>query len=158
MIKSNKSIHYNPSNINNNFTPKKVKVILDSPSSKEAKDFSRLINDNFKEVEQRSKSCYKTPYISKNGDISYSKMEMPVSYQLTNGKCVRLRNSQKEYYGINLEDELNKSNLNNIDSNSNSSNTSQIFDSYILKKEKKSLSKDNNSLADYGKNKCVYSF
>ena len=156
MIKSNKSIHYNPSNKNNNFTPKKVKVILDSSSSKEAKDFSRLINDNFKEGEQRSKSCYKTPYISKNGDISYSKMEMPVSYQLTNGKCVRLRNSQKEYYGINLEDELNKSNLNNIDSNSNSSNTSQIFDSYILKKEKKSLSKDNNSLADYGKNKCVY--
>ena len=154
MNNSNISLHYSTSNINNNFTSKRGPVNVNSFNSKEPKEKFLIVNNNKKEEEQRSKSVYKTPYVSKNEDISYSKMEMPISYQLTNGKCVRLRNSQNEY-GLNLECQNNR-NLNNLNSNSDSSVTSQMFDSLILKNEKKSLSKDNNSLLNYGKNGSVY--
>ena len=158
MNNSKISLHYKVSNINNNSTSKKAQVKFDSFNSKKPKENALLINSKTKEEEEekrsKSKSCYKTPYISNNDDLSYSKMEMPISYQLTNGRCVRLRNSQNGY-GLNLESESNL-NINNMDSNSDSSDSSQIIDSFILKNEKKSLSKDNNSLLNYGKKSSVY--
>ena len=133
---------------NNNLTPKKTKN-QDKNNS--------LISLNNKE-ENRSKSCYKTPYNSKNVDISYSKMEMPISYQLTNGKCVRLRDSQRsrEYYGYNFENEMN--NNASLKVASKSSNTSQINNSFMINNNQKerAVTKGNNSLFNYGKSFTIY--
>ena len=70
--------------------------------------------------QEEDKYCYKTPYNSKNEDLDYSKMEMPVSYQLTNGRCIRLKNSQqsKSYY----EDENNNMYLYEKNANNNNIN------------------------------------
>ena len=143
---------------NNNLTPKKTKTQdkNDSIISEKGIEKNVFLNDHFEnniKEEIRSKSCYKTPDISKNEDISYSKMEMPISYQLTNGRCVRLRDSQrtKNYYGFNLENEMN-----NIDSKS--SNISQINNSFMLNNNHKesSVTKSMNSLLNYGKNDIIY--
>ena len=143
---------------NNNLTPKKTKTQdkNDSIISEKGIEKNVFLNDHFEnniKEEIRSKSCYKTPDISKNEDISYSKMEMPISYQLTNGRCVRLRDSQrtKNYYGFNLENEMN-----NIDSKS--SNTSQINNSFMINNNHKesSVTKSMNSLLNYGKNDIIY--
>ena len=157
MSNSKISIHFTSINKNNNSTPKKTKSpnINNSKNSQEKIEKSILSNNNEEEI--RSKSCYKTPYISKKEDISYSKMEMPVSYQLTNGRCVRLRNSQmtKNYYDFNI----NENEQNNISYNmySKSSNTSQDNSFIINKKEsEKSFSKSNNSLLNYGKSNYIY--
>ena len=76
-----------------NTSPKKTKSQFkeNGQRKKIIRDSSKKFGDE--EISQ-SKYCYKTPYNSKNEEFDYSKMEMPVSYQLTNGKCIRLRNSQ----------------------------------------------------------------
>ena len=79
-------------------SPKKTKTQNKEDISKNKNIYyysKKFVED--KELDQ-SKYCYKTPYNSKNEDLDYSKMEMPVSYQLTNGKCIRLRNSQQSKY------------------------------------------------------------
>ena len=79
-------------------SPKKTKTQNNEDISKNKNIYyysKKFVED--KELDQ-SKYCYKTPYNSKNEDLDYSKMEMPVSYQLTNGKCIRLRNSQQSKY------------------------------------------------------------
>ena len=117
----------------NESTPQKIESRIDSK-----------INNLRKEEKDENKDIYETPFNSKNNeDISYSKIEMPISYQLTNGRCIRLRNSQRSknlYY-----------NLSSIKFDSKSSNSS-IMDNIINKNENiKSLSKD--SLFSYGKKK-----
>ena len=82
-------------------------------------------------------------------------MEMPVSYQLTNGKCIRLKNSQrsKSYYGSE-----NENNNITLIMESKSSNKSQVDCNLMLNKNEKdySLSKGNNSLISYGKSNSIY--
>jgi hypothetical protein len=117
----------------NESTPQKIESRIDSK-----------INNLRKEEKDENKDIYKTPFNSKNNeDISYSKIEMPISYQLTNGRCIRLRNSQRSKNLYN--------NLSSIKIDSKSSNSS-IMDNIINKNENiKSLSKD--SLFSYGKKK-----
>ena len=76
-----------------NTSPKKTKSQIKEEESrnKNISYYSKKFVEE-KELDQ-SKYCYETPYNSKNEDLDYSRMEMPVSYQLTNGKCIRLRNS-----------------------------------------------------------------
>ena len=76
-----------------NTSPKKTKSQFKENGQR--KKIIRHSSKKFGDEEiSQSKYCYKTPYNSKNEEFDYSKMEMPVSYQLTNGKCIRLRNSQ----------------------------------------------------------------
>ena len=85
---------------------------------------------------------------------------MPVSYQLTNGRLVRLRNSQrtKNYYDYNIPENENEPNDINYNMFSKSSNASQIDNSFIINKKQreKSLSKSNNSLLNNGKSNTIY--
>ena len=108
----------------NESTPQKIESRIDSK-----------INNLRKEEKDENKDIYETPFNSKNNeDISYSKIEMPISYQLTNGRCIRLRNSQRSKNLYN--------NLSSIKIDSKSSNSS-IMDNIINKNENiKSLSKD----------------
>ena len=57
-------------------------------------------------------------------------MKMPISYQLTNGKCIRLRNSQRNNNYDDYENEVNNIGL-TMDSKS-SNTTSQITHTYRL--------------------------
>jgi hypothetical protein len=88
-----------------NTSPKKTKTQQknDTTANKNISYYSKKSEEE-KELYQ-SKYCYKTPYNSKYEDLDYSKMEMPVSYQLTNGKCIRLRNSQQSKSFIDTENE-----------------------------------------------------
>lgn len=152
MSKSKISIHFDSSNI---ITSQKTKSQIKKETGCQQENIRKNIffEEKIKE-EKKSKSCYKTPYFSKNNDKSYSKMEIPISYQLTNGKCIRLRNSKT----INYYDEVNEINNIELTYDSKSSNTSQIDDnSFILDKNKKesSLLKTNNSLINYGRNKYI---
>ena len=159
MSNSKISIHFTSINKNDNSTPKKAK----SPNKNNSKNVKDKTDENIlscsNKEEVRSKSCYKTPYISNNDDVSYSKMEMPVSYQLTNGRCVHLRNSQrsKNYYDYNISENENEPN-NSYNMYSKSSIISQIDNSFInYKREReKSFTKRNNSLMNYGKSNCIY--
>lgn len=111
-----------------------------TPQKNESRKDSKINNIR---KEDENKDIYETPINSKNNeDISYSKIEMPISYQLTNGRCIRLRNSQRSK---NIYD-----NINSIKIDSKSSNSSNI----IIHKNEKSLSKD--SLFSYGKKKYIY--
>ena len=160
MSNSKISIHFQSINKNHNSTPKKTNSPNKNNSTNTQEKIERSILSNNNKEEKRSKSCYKTPYISNNEDISYSKMEMPVSYQLTNGKCVRLRNSQrtKNYYDYNNTENENEQNNISYNMYSKSSNTSQIDNSFIVNKKEreKTFSKSNNSLINYGKSNCIY--
>ena len=157
MSHSKISLNLNSSNIiNKNTTSKKTKSQNNKNSENPQEIIKKniIIEENNKE-ELKSKSCYKTPYVSKNNDKSYSKLEMPISYQLTNGKCIRLRNSQRDNNNYDCENEINNIGL-ILDSKS--SKGSQIDDSFLINKNQKetALSKDNNSLINYGKKKCIY--
>ena len=159
MSKSKISPNFNSSNdINNNITSKKTKSQnKKSPDNPQENLKKNIFTEENNKEELNNKSLYKTPYISKNNDKSYSKMEMPISYQLTNGKCIRLRNSQRNNNYDDYENEVNNIGL-TMDSKS-SNTTSQIIDnSFLLNKaqKKSSISKENNSLINYGKNKCIY--
>lgn len=58
-------------------------------------------------INQESNNDYTTPKLTnKVEDISYSKLEMPVSFQLTNGKCIRLQHSEIDSSFFDLENEL----------------------------------------------------
>ena len=153
-----------------NTSPKKTKSQF-----KENKSGDKIIPLNSKKFKEdkelsTSKFCYKTPFISKNDDLDYSKMEMPVSYQLTNGKCIRLRNSQqsKSLY----ESENEKLNLyerpHNIDDNNNydmslnlkldskSSDDDFINEGINQAKINTGESKTKNSLISYAKSNYIY--
>jgi hypothetical protein len=117
---------------------------INNPTSKKSKSQAKKDNTNSKrdnnikknipfqnniEEEIRSKSCYKTPCTSKNNDVSYSKLEMPVSYQLTNGRCIRLRNSQRSksyYYYDNINNNIG------LAMESKSSNKSPTNSSFLI--------------------------
>ena len=118
-----------------------------------------------------SKYCYKTPHNPKNEDMDYSKMEMPVSYQLTNGRCIRLKNSQqsKSYYedekeNLNLYQNTINNNINiNIESKSSDSRRNDYNDNFndsslmTIKNGKLNIrSKSKDSLISYARNKYVY--
>ena len=155
MSKTQISIHFTSTNDINNPTSKKTKSQVKEDSNNSRSNIKKNILFEENEEEIKSKSCYKTPYVSKNNDISYSKMEMPVSYQLTNGKCIRLKNSQrsKSYYGSE-----NENNNITLIMESKSSNKSQVDCNLMLNKNEKdySLSKGNNSLISYGKSNSIY--
>ena len=82
-------------------------------------------------------------------------MEMPESYQLTNGKCIRLRNSQrsKSYYDYDIQN-----NDINLMIQTKSSNKTQTSNSILINQNEKLLSssKDNHSLFSYGKGNIIY--
>ena len=82
------------------------KKIIDQTTSKKSKITDKKIANTLNSNNSKQSNCYKTPMNSKNLDTSYSKMEMPVSYQLTNGRCIRLKNSQN-YQNIFDEEEIN---------------------------------------------------
>lgn len=155
MSKTQISIHFTSTNDINNPTSKKTKSQVKEDSNNSRRNIKKniLFEENKEEI--KSKSCYKTPYVSKNNDMSYSKMEMPVSYQLTNGKCIRLKNSQrsKSYY-----DSENENNNITLIMESKSYNKSQIDCNIMINKNEKdySLSKGNNSLISYGKSNNIY--
>ena len=159
-----------------NTSPKKTKSQNKQTSSKNK--IMPSYHKNFVEDEKEvSKDiyCYKTPCNFKNEDLDYSKMEMPVSYQLTNGKCIRLRNSQQSKSIIESDNEklnlieksfnINKNynyemNLNiNADSKSSESDYNNNENSIItihhgrLNDEE---SKSKNSLLSYGKSNYIY--
>ena len=119
--------------------------------------------------------CYKTPCNFKNEDLDYSKMEMPVSYQLTNGKCIRLRNSpQSKSFNESDNEKLNLNeksininnnynydiNLNiNVDSKSSEYDDNNNENSIITinhGKLNEDESKSKNSLLSYGKSNYIY--
>ena len=156
-----------------NTSPKKTKTQQkdDTTTNKNISYYSKKSAEE-KELYQ-SKYCYKTPYNSKNEDLDYSKMEMPVSYQLTNGKCIRLRNSQQSKSFIETENE--KLNLyerpqsihnNNCDISiklnieSKSDNNEINHDKSIITINNRKLiedeSKSRNSLISYGRNNYIY--
>ena len=158
MSKTKPSIKFSSTNDINKPTSKKTKSQAknDSINSKRDNIKKNISFENNIEKEKRSKSCYKTPCTSKNNDISYSKMEMPVSYQLTNGKILRLRNSQRSKSYYEYEKEINK-NI-GLMIQSKSSKNSQINDSILINHNEKLLSpsKDNHSLFSYGKGSIIY--
>ena len=131
------------------------------------------ISKNKNPSQEEDKYCYKTPYNSKNEDLDYSKMEMPISYQLTNGRCIRLKNSQQSisYYedennNMNLyEKNVNNNNNININVESKSSDSRRIdyndnFNDSSLMTIKNgklnSRSNSKNSLISYARNNYVY--
>ena len=139
-------LELNSQNIYKISTPKETKCQIKISNQIAADKRISLEEEN---QGKRSKSCYKTPYISKDNDKSYSKMEMPVSYQLTNGKCIYIRNSQISKSYLNYEYENN--NILEL-MNSKSSDTSRIDNSIVNNRELTQISKGNNSLFNYGKN------
>jgi hypothetical protein len=156
-----------------NTSPKKTKSQF-----KENGQRKKIIRDSSKKFGDeeilQSKYCYKTPYNSKNEEFDYSKMEMPVSYQLTNGKCIRLRNSQysKSLYEcenekLNLyEQSRNIANNNykdmelNLNVESKSSDYANNIDSAMITIKNGKInvdeSKSKNSLWNYGKSNYIY--
>ena len=144
---------------NINTTSKKTKSKKRQRISEERKENNE---DNY---------CYKTPHNSKNINLDYSKMEMPVSYQLTNGRCIRLRNSQqsKSYYedgedNLNINEKTINNNI-NIYTESKSSNSrkydynNNLNDSPLLTVKNGRLnlsSKSKNSMMSYARNNYVY--
>ena len=159
-----------------NTSPKKTKSQIKQAISK-----SKIITSyskNFVEEEKeisKGNYCYKTPYNSKNEDLDYSKMEMPVSYQLTNGKCIRLRNSQPSKFfeeGDNEKLILNEKAVNNSknynydkDLNNNVESKSSGYDennndySMLTINDEKlnaDVSRSKNSLSNYGKGNYIY--
>lgn len=152
MNKDKLQSNFNSENINNNSIPK----IIKSQVKKDEKEKSK--RNNFEDENEKNKSCYKTPFNSKNNeDVSYSKMEMPISYQLTNGRCIRIRHSpiSKTFYDFENENIINNTSRKK---ESKSSNSSIINNSIFVNKNEKvySLSKDNNSLISYGKSNYIY--
>ena len=143
-----KILYLNPKYINNTSTPKNTNSKIHISKQIDKKNIS--LEDE--ERDKRSKSCYKTPLISKENDVSYSKMEMPVSYQLTNGRCIHIKNSEisKSYFDYE-NDPNNILGLND----SISSDTSQIDNSLFNNKKITQNSKDINSLFNYGKNEDI---
>ena len=159
-----------------NTSPKKTKSQNKqiNSKSKNMPSYSKNFIEDEKQISQ-VKYCYKTPYNSKNEDLDYSKMEMPVSYQLTNGKCIRLRNSpqsksllendneklnlyekslinNKEYnYGIGLNANV-ESKSSDYDLNNNESSMITINNGKLNADE----SKSKNSLLSYGKSNYIY--
>ena len=155
-----------------NTSPKKTKSQNKQTNSrsKNMPPYAKNFAEDEKEISQ-SKYCYKTPYNSKNEDFDYSKMEMPVSYQLTNGKCIRLRNSPpSKSYLESDNDKLNlyeKSNINNKDCNYDmslninvESKSSDYNESSMITINNGKLnddeSKSKNSLLSYGKSNYIY--
>ena len=155
-----------------NTSPKKTKSQNKQTNSrsKNMPPYAKNFAEDEKEISQ-SKYCYKTPYNSKNEDLDYSKMEMPVSYQLTNGKCIRLRNSPpSKSYLESDNDKLNlyeKSNINNKDCNYDmslninvESKSSDYNESSMITINNGKLnddeSKSKNSLLSYGKSNYIY--
>lgn len=107
------------------------------------------IESQKEEKREKDENAYITPFNSKNNeDISYSKIEMPISYQLTNGRCIRLRNSQRSR---NLYD-----NISSIKIGSKSSNSSIIENNIIIQKNEKTKSLSKESLFSYGKKRYIY--
>ena len=146
------------SQLKENISRNKV-IPLNSKMFKEEKDLST------------SKFCYKTPCNSKNDEeLDYSKMEMPVSYQLTNGKCIRLRNSQQskslyesENEKLNLYERHHNINENNnydmslnLKLDSKSSDDDFINEGITQGKINDGESKTKNSLFSYGKSNYIY--
>ena len=133
---------------------------------------TQKISKNKNPSQEEDKYCYKTPYNSKNEDLDYSKMEMPVSYQLTNGRCIRLKNSQqsKSYYedeNNNMylyEKNANNNNINiNVESKSSDSRRIDYNDNFndsslmtIKNGKLNSRSNSKNSLISYARNNYVY--
>lgn len=143
-------------------TSKKNNIVLFNQNKNENKPYKEIdtptlnaINDVVQS--KPSESQYKTPNVCKEVDTSYSKLEMPVSYQLTNGKCIRLQKS--EISNSVLDSEINEE---------ISINEENIRDSTLLelceesseseKENKKSINKinDNKSFMNYGKKKVIY--
>ncbi len=156
-----------------NTSPKKTKSQFKENGQR--KKINRHSSKKFGDEEiSQSKYCYKTPYNSKNEEFDYSKMEMPVSYQLTNGKCIRLRNSQysKSLYEcenekLNLyEQSRNIANNNykdmelNLNVESKSSDYANNIDSAMITIKNGKInvdeSKSKNSLWNYGKSNYIY--
>ena len=155
-------------------SPKKTKTQNKEDISKNKNIYyysKKFVED--KELDQ-SKYCYKTPYNSKNEDLDYSKMEMPVSYQLTNGKCIRLRNSQQSKYlnesdneRLNLyerQQSIHNNNNGDISINLNieskSDNNEINYHNDMITINNRQLNEDDsksrNSLVSYGKNNNIY--
>ena len=157
-----------------NTSPKKTKSQIKECS----KNKSNPPNSNYLIEEEigisEANYCYKTPYNSKIEDLDYSKLEMPISYQLTNGKCIRLRNSQpsKSFKEVNNDkltlyekpENINTSNnfginLNNNDNSKSSDYDGDIENSLITANNGKlnaDYSKSKNSLLSYGKSNYIY--
>lgn len=162
MSKSKISSPFISKNVNNNSTPKKAKIqivknskrIQENNNNNKSSLFEENLEEENLEEEKKSKSGYQTPYISKNKDISYSKMEIPVSYQLSNGRCIHLRNSQM-IMNNDIQNEINNIELT---VGSKSSNTNNLDNSFLINNNGKESpeSKINNSLINYGKNKSIY--
>ena len=159
-----------------NTSPKKTKSQNKQTNSrsKNMPPYAKNFAEDEKEISQ-SKYCYKTPCNFKNEDLDYSKMEMPVSYQLTNGKCIRLRNSpQSKSFNesdneklnlneksINIDNNYNYDiNLNiNVDSKSSEYDDNNNENSIITinhGKLNEDESKSKNSLLSYGKSNYIY--
>ena len=121
-----------------------------TPQKNESRIDSKINNIVIrKEEKDENKDIYETPFNSKNNeDISYSKIEMPISYQLTNGRCIRLRNSQRSK---NIYD-----NISSIKIESKSSNSSIMDNNIIIHKNEKTKSLSKDSLFSYGKKKYIY--
>ena len=123
------------------------KKIIDQTTSKKSKITDKKIPNSLISNNSKQSNCYKTPMNSKNLDTSYSKMEMPVSYQLTNGRCIRLKNSQN-YQNIFDEEEINSE---------TSSQNNNMNIPYNLDEEEESKSKlVNRSLMNYGNTDSIY--
>ena len=159
-----------------NTSPKKTKSQNKQTASKNK--IMPSYHKNFVEEQNEASQdiyCYKTPCNFKNEDLDYSKMEMPVSYQLTNGKCIRLRNSpQSKSFNesdneklnlneksININDNYNYDiNLNiNVDSKSSEYDDNNNENSIITinhGKLNEDESKSKNSLLSYGKSNYIY--
>ena len=156
-----------------NTSPKKTKSQIKEEESrnKNISYYSKKFVEE-KELDQ-SKYCYETPYNSKNEDLDYSKMEMPVSYQLTNGKCIRLRNSppSKSIYDtenekLALYERPQSIHNNNCDAsvhlNIESKSVDEINNNDISaitinnRKLNEDESRSRNSLISYGKSNYIY--
>ena len=122
---------------------------LFSIKEKENSELSSLI------IEEKSKissSKYKTPCIFKQEETSYSKLEMPVSYQLTNGKCIRLQKSQ-------ISNSLIESEFNEINEEIAENSLKKLCEessSEKIENKHKINFLDNKSFINYGKNDVLY--
>ena len=104
------------------------------------------------EKSKPSPSKYKTPCICKQEEISYSKLEMPVSYQLTNGKCIHLQKSQ-------ISNSLYESEFNEINEAMAEKSLKELCEDTPSEKSeriKKVNITENKSFINYGKNNVLY--
>ena len=158
-----------------NTSPRKTKSQIKQEISSN-KNFHPCSKNLIEEKEMSQVNyCYKTPYNYKNEDLDYSKMEMPVSYQLTNGKCIRLRNSQQsksfnesDNERLNLYEKTENNNRNynyEISLNINAESKSSDYDcnnndSSMITINNGKLNNDEsrskNSLMSYGKTNYIY--